>query len=134
MPGIIPAANSRPMETSPMLPYNTSPMPGGIMVVISALQPMTPAENPLEYPLSIMPGPSTRESMVASPIAELVIPPSDAASTMLLCATPARICPVITEASFITRSVMPVSFNRLPAKTNSGMASSRKLCVCESTN
>ena len=60
------------------------------MVVINALQPITAAENPPEYPLLIMPGPSTRESMAASPIAELVIPPSDAAMIMLLCAVPAR--------------------------------------------
>jgi len=80
-----------------------------------------------------MPGPRIRESMVASPIAELVIPPSEAAITMLLCAVPPRICPVRTEASLMTRSVRPVSLSRLPARTNNGMASSRKFCVWEST-
>jgi len=72
-----------------------------------------------------MPGPNTRESIAASPIAELVIPPSDAAITMLLCAIPARICPVRTDASFMTRSVIPVSLSKLPAKMNNGMASRR---------
>ena len=133
MPGTIPAANNRPMETSAILPYKTSPIPGGIIVVMSALLPMTAAENPPEYPCLIMPGPSMRESMVASPIAELVIPPSDAAITMLLCAIPPRICPVIIDASFMTRSVRPVSLSRLPAKTNNGMASRRKFWVWEST-
>jgi len=47
-PGIIPAANSRPIDTSAILPYKTRPMPGGIIVVISELQPMTDAENPPE--------------------------------------------------------------------------------------
>ncbi len=133
MPGTIPAANNRPMETSAMLPYKTSPIPGGIIVVMSELQPMTAAENPPEYPCLIMPGPRMRESMVASPIAELVIPPSDAAITMLLCAIPPRICPVRIDASFMTRSVRPVSLSRLPAKTNNGIASRRKFCVWEST-
>ena len=78
-------------------------------------------------------GPRIRESMVASPIAELVIPPSDAAITMLLCAVPPRMCPVRTAASFITRSVRPVSLSRLPARTNRGMASSRKFWVWDNT-
>jgi len=78
-------------------------------------------------------GPNIRESMAASPIAELVNPAQDAAITMLLCAVPARICPVRTDASFITRSVIPVSLSKLPAKMNNGIASRRKFCVWEST-
>ena len=101
--------------------------------MIRELHPMTAAENPPEYPLFIMLGPNMRESMAASPIAELVIPPSDAANTMLLWAVPARICPVRTDASFMTRSVIPDSLSKLPAKMNKGIASRRKFWVWEST-
>ena len=47
------------------------------------------------------------------------------------CASPPRIQPVSTVASLISRSVMPVSFIRCPANTNSGTASNGKDCVAE---
>ena len=67
--------------------------------------------------------------MVASAMAEPVMPPIMAARTVLTWASPARRWPASTDESLISRWVMPDSLRRLPANMNSGMASRTKLCV-----
>jgi len=66
-------------------------------------------------------------------MAEPHTPPMSVLSTTLTCARPPYICPVIAVANFTSRFVIPVSFIKLPAKINIGMASSAKFCVSERT-
>ena len=42
-PEVSPAANRRPMETCPTVPYRIIPIPGGIVDVIKAVKPITTA-------------------------------------------------------------------------------------------
>ena len=67
--------------------------------------------------------------MVASAMAEPVMPPIMAARTVLTWARPARRWPASTDESRMSRWVMPDSLRRLPANMKRGMASSTKLCV-----
>ena len=74
-----------------------------------------------------------RASIAASATAEPETPPIRALSRMATCASPPRIQPVRTVDRRISRSVIPDSFIRWPANTNSGTASSGKDCVMLAT-
>ncbi len=87
-PTSMPEAKSRPMETSPTVPYRMMPTPGGMVAVMRAVQLMTFAVYPFEYPRSIMSGPSTRASIEASAMAEPETPPMQVERTTLTCASP----------------------------------------------
>ena len=69
--------------------------------------------------------------MAASATAEPDTPPISAESTIATCASPPAIQPVSTVDSLISRDVIPASFIRWPANTNSGTASSGNDCVTE---
>ncbi len=91
----------------------------------------TAAVYPFEYPSLTMSGPSILASMAASAMAEPDTPPINALRMTLTWARPPRMCPVNTEAKFISRWVSPVAFIRLAEKMSSGMANSGKFWVWE---
>ena len=107
------------------------PIDGGIVAVISAPTAITALEKPREKPCLSIAGPRMRASIAASATAEPDTPPISAETTIATCARPPVIQPVITLASEMMRSVMPETFIRLPASTNSGTASSGNDCVAD---
>jgi hypothetical protein len=50
MPGMMPPANSRPIETWPIVPYRMKPIPGGMIGVISEPNDRMPAAKPRDMP------------------------------------------------------------------------------------
>ena len=130
-PGTMPPMKSLPIDTLPRKPYRMRPIDGGIVAVISAPTAMTAHGEAAREALLEHRGPRMRASIAASATAEPDTPPISADTTIATCARPPVIQPVITLASEMMRSVMPETFIRLPASTNSGTASSGNDCVAD---
>src|SRR5262245_2896475 len=128
-PGMMPAANRRPIETWPTVPYRMKPMPGGMIGAMSEPYDSTPAAYPLENPRFSICRPRMRAFMLASAIADPVSPLISVYSAIEVWASPPCILPVSTVASLSRLWVMPELLRKLPARMNSGTANSAKFWV-----
>ena len=88
---------------------------------------VTAAVKSLGYPRSIMAGIRTPPTAAVSAIDEPEMPAKSMLVTTLTAASPPWMWPTMAEAKFTSRSDMPDSFIRLPAKMNRGAASKGKL-------
>ena len=130
-PGTRPARKRSLIDTCASTPYTTMMTDGGMIgptMADAALHAAAKAASKPSFFIALI---STVPRPAASACATPDMPAKIRLAKMLTCARPPRRWPTSATANSKIRAAMPPMFIRLPASTNSGIASNGKLSMPE---